>query len=311
MVHRARNFEALNCLTRFHAPGEGLMKIQTIILFMAVTASILLLVVSITAIAFDDGGSPYAFTSIQEETVNVYGGAGPYRYDSTYKAIAFRSFDWVSLVVGLPLFLLGMFLYRRGRLVGQHLLAALFTYLAYIYLIGFMGNAFNGLFLGWIALFSIGCFGLFLIVSEIDIPSLPYKLSGHFPGKPVAIYLFSVAAILTAQYLTEIFSAYLTGTPPASLDHYTTLELAGLELGVMIPLHTLAGVLLWRQKAWGYVLATVLAFAAFIVFIALTISLFLSYFYYGQGTWMDIVITTGIAIVASVFSLVIFKQFKD
>jgi hypothetical protein len=236
------------------------MKIQTIILLMAFTASILLLVVSITAIALDDGGSPFSFTSIRGETVKVYGGAGPYRNDSTYKAIAFRSFDWVSLVVGLPLFLLGMFLYRRGRLVGQFLLAALFTYLAYIYLIGFLGNVFNSLFLGWVALFSIGSFGLFLIVSEIDIPSLPQKLSRHFPGKSVAVYLFSVAAILTAQYLAEIFTAYLAGTPPASLDHYTTLELAGLELGIMIPLHILAGVLLWRQKAWGYVLATVLAF---------------------------------------------------
>jgi hypothetical protein len=174
-----------------------------------------------------------------------------------------------------------------------------------------MGNAFNGLFLGWVALFSIGGFGLFLVISEIDFPSLPQKLSGHFPGKPVAVYLFSVAAILTAQYLTEIFAAYLTGAPPVSLDHYTTLELAGVELGLMIPLHILAGVLLWRQKAWGYVLATVLAFAAFVVFIALTISLLFFYFLYGQGTWMDIGITTGIAIVASAFSLVIFRQLKD
>jgi len=174
-----------------------------------------------------------------------------------------------------------------------------------------MGNAFNGLFLGWVALFSIGGFGLFLVISELDFPSLPQKLSGHFPGKPVAVYLFSVAAILTAQYLAEIFTAYLTGAPPASLDHYTTLELAGVELGIMIPLHILAGVLLWRQKAWGYVLSTVLAFAAFVVFIALTISLFLAYFLYGQGTWMDIGITTGIAIVASAFSLVIFRQLKE
>ncbi|MBI5950036.1 MAG: hypothetical protein HY865_00130 [Chloroflexi bacterium] len=285
------------------------MKIQTIVL--AVTASMLLFAVSVTVIAQDDGGSPYTFTSIHGETVEIYGGAGPYRHDSTYKAIAFCSFDWVSSVVAFPLFLLGIFLYRRGRLLGQLLLAALFTYLAYIYLIGFMGNAFNGLFLGWVALFSIGGFGLFLIVSEIDFPSLRQKLSGHFPGKPVAVYLFSVAAILTAQYLTEIFTAYLTGAPPVSLDHYTTLELAGVELGIMIPLHILSGVLLWRQKAWGYVLATILAFAAFVVFIALTISLFLTYFICEQGSWMDFGITTGIAIVASAFSLAIFRQLRD
>jgi hypothetical protein len=196
-------------------------------------------------------------------------------------------------------------------LLGQLLLASLFTYLAYIYLIGFMGNTFNGLFLGWVALFSVGGFGLALIISELDFSSLPQKLSGHFPGKPVAIYLFSVAVILTAQYLAEIITAYLDGVPPLSLDHYTTLELAGVELGIMIPLHILSGVLLWRQKALGYVLATVLAFAAFVVFIALTISLFLSYFLYGQGSWTDIGITTGITIVSAVFSLAIFRQLKE
>jgi hypothetical protein len=285
------------------------MKTSTIML--AITASILLFVVSVAAIALDDGGSSYAFTSIQGETVEIYGGAGPYRHDSAYKAIAFRSFDWVSLVIAFPLFLLGIFLYRRGRLLGQLLLASLFTYLAYIYLIGFMGNTFNGLFLGWVALFSVGGFGLALIISELDFSSLPQKLSGHFPGKPVAIYLFSVAVILTAQYLAEIITAYLDGVPPLSLDHYTTLELAGVELGIMIPLHILSGVLLWRQKALGYVLATVLAFAAFVVFIALTISLFLSYFLYGQGSWTDIGITTGITIVSAVFSLAIFRQLKE
>ncbi len=287
------------------------MKNKNMVLTLAVAASVLLFVVSITAIVLDDGGSPYSFTSIQGERVEIYGGAGPYCHDNVYKAIAFRSFDWVSLVVAFPLFWLGIFLYRRGRLLGQLLLAALFTYLAYIYLIGFMGNAFNGMFLGWVALFSLGGFGLFLVISELDFPSLSRKFSGHFPRKPVAVYLFSVAAILTAQYLAEIFTAYLAGVPPVSLDHYTTLELAGVELGIMIPLHILAGVFLWRQKAWGYVLATVLAFAAFVVFIALAISLFLSYFLYGQGNWMDIGITTGIAIVAAVFSLVIFRHLRD
>jgi hypothetical protein len=120
--------------------------------------------------------------------------------------------------------------------------------------------------------------------------------------------MVGVAAILSAQYLAEIFAAYITCNPPSSLDHYTTLELAGVELGVMIPLHILAGVFLWRQRAWGYVLSTVLAFAAFIVFIALSISLLLSYYWYARGDLIDIATTTGITVIAAGFSLTIFRK---
>jgi len=287
------------------------MKSQTVVLTLAIAASALLFVVSLAAIVLDDGGSTYMFTSAQGEIVNIYGGFGPYRYDTTYKAIAFRSFDWVSLVIVLPLFLAALRFYLRGQMKGRLLLAALFTYLAYIYLIGFMGNAFNGLFLGWVTLFSLGCFGLFQVVSEINLPALPQQLTVGFPVKPVAVYMLAVAAILSAQYLVEIFGAYITGSPPSSLDHYTTLELAGLELGLMIPLHILAGLLMWRRNAWGYLLSTILAFAASMVFSALSISLLIPYFGSARGNLADLAITLSITIVAAGFSLAIFRQIRD
>ncbi len=101
---------------------------------LSVLAMILLLAASLTTILLDDGGVPYPFTTPHGEQVEIYGGAGPYQFDNTYKAIAFRSFDWANLVVVLPLFSAGLWLYRRGKFRGQLLLAALFTYLAYIYL---------------------------------------------------------------------------------------------------------------------------------------------------------------------------------
>lgn len=211
---------------------------------LSVLAMILLLAASLTAILLDDGGAPYPFTTPRGEQVEIYGGAGPYQFDNTYKAIAFRSFDWANLAVVLPLFVVGLWLYRRGKFRGQLLLAALFTYLAYIYLIGVIGNAFNALFLAWTALFSIGGTGLCLTLTQINFSALPAKLAGNFPQKSVAIYVLAVGLILLAQYLTEVIAAYTTGNPPASLDHYTTLELASLELGIMIPLHIIGGLAL-------------------------------------------------------------------
>jgi hypothetical protein len=120
-----------------------------------------------------------------------------------------------------------------------------------------------------------------------------------------------VGFILLLQYLGEVISAYATGIPPASLDHYTTLELASLELGIMIPLHLVGGVLLWKKRTWGYLMAILLAFTAGMVFIALSVSLLLFYFSFGQGNVLDMVITIGIALVACWVSLVVFKRVKD
>ena len=284
---------------------------RTTLSILSVLAMILLVAASLTAILWDDGGDPYPFTTPRGEQVEIYGGAGPYRFDNTFKAIAFRSFDWANLVIVLPLFITGLWLYRRGKFRGQLLLAALFTYLAYIYLIGVMGNAFNALFLVWTALFSIGGIGLCLTLTQIDFVAVPAKLAGNFPRKSVAVYVLGVGLILLAQYMAEVIAAYTTGAPPASLDHYTTLELASLELGIMIPLHIIGGLALWKGKTWGYLTATLLAFASFMVFVALSVSLLLFYVSFGRGDMLDMAITTVIAVVATSFSFVIFKRVKD
>jgi hypothetical protein len=288
------------------------MKIKrTALTILSVLAMILLLAASLTAILLDDGGAPYLFTTPRGEQVEIYGGDGPYQFDNSYKAIAFRSFDWANLAVVLPLFVTGLWLYRRGKFRGELLLAALFTYLAYIYLIGVMGNAFNALFLVWTALFSVGVFGLCITLAQMEYADLPEKLAVNFPRKSVAIYVVAVGLILLAQYLAEVIAAYATGNPPASLDHYTTLELASLELGIMIPLHIVGGLALWRGKTWGYLTATLLVFTSFMVFIALNISLLLFYVSFGRGDMLDMAITAAIAIVATGFSFVIFKRVRD
>ncbi len=277
---------------------------------LSILAMVLLLVSSVAGLVFNRGGNPYAFTSLRGEVVEIYGGAGLYQFDTSYKAIAFRSFDWVNLLMVLPLFGASVYLCRHGRLRGQLLLAALFTYLAYIYLIGVMGNAFNSMFLVWTALFSIGLFGLFLTLADVDVAALPDRLEPGFPRRSVALYVMGVGLILLLQYLAEIITAYVTGQPPAALDHYTTLELAALELGIMIPLHFVGGIALWKRQAPGYLISTILAFTAAMVFVALSVSLLIGYGSFGRGDPADMAITLLIAVFATGFSFVIFKRVK-
>jgi hypothetical protein len=208
----------------------------------------------------------------------------------------------------VPLSILGMRLYQRGRLRGQLMLAAVFTYLAYNYLIGVMGNAFNSMFLVWTAIFSTGAFGAALTFASIDAPTLPEKLAAGFPRKSLAVYMLVLAAALLSQYLLQVLTAYATGQPPATLEHYTTLELAALELGIMVPLHVVGAVLLWRRRAWGYLIAIPLAFAAAMTFIALSVGQMLLHLSFGSDNTATIVQMFAFALTASAFSFLAFKR---
>jgi len=259
-----------------------------------VLALVLLLTASLAGILLDDGGSPYASTTLRDEAVEIYGGKGLYQFDTVFKAVLFRGFDWANLFVGLPVLVWGMYLYRRSQVKGQLLLAAVFSYLAYNYLIGVMGNAFNAMFLVWTGLFSVGLFGLALVLTELDIPSFPEKLQVDFP-----------------QYLAEILSAYGSGQPPASLGVYTTLELAALELGIMIPLHIFGGASLWKQKAIGYLLAILLTFTALMTFISLSVSTQMLYLLYERGGVFDVAVPIVLAAITVGFSVAIIKRVKE
>lgn len=272
---------------------------------------LLLLISSLSGILLNDNGSPYKTTTINKETVEIYGGKGLYKNDTTYKAVTFLSFDWTNLIIVLPLFILGLYLYRKVYFKGQLLLLALFTYLAYIYLIGVMGNTFNSMFLIWTALYSLGFAGTIILLLNSKMINSNHQLFEFFPRKRISIYVILVGIILFFQYLFEVISAYISNLPPSSLDHYTTLELASLELGIMIPLHVTAGIGAWKKKFWGYILSTLLTFTASMVFIALSISLWVYLISFENGSIIDIIITNTITIVAIGFSVLIFKTVKE
>jgi len=223
----------------------------------------------------------------------------------------FRGFDWASLLVCFPLFVWGMVLYQRGRLKGQLLLGAVFTYFAYIYLIGVMGNGFNIMFLVWTGIFSTGLFGLALVLKDLDLSALPRKLETDFPRKSLAVYTIALGLFLPIPYLAQIILAYVTTSPPPTLEIYTTLELAALEIGIMVPLHIVGGVLLWKRKAWGYIISIPLALTASITFIALSIAQWLLYFSYQTGSIADVIQMIVFAVIASAFSFVTFRRVKE
>jgi len=278
------------------------------LLVLAGTAVWLLLASSSIAIVCDDGGRPFSASTARGGPVELYGGAGPYRWDTLGKAVLFKGYDWANLFVAVPLLLMAVRWSRRRQPRGTQLLAAVFAYLSWNYLVGVMGNAYNGLFLIWTALFSVGTFGLGVFLFGPDADALDQTMGERLPRRSLAVYLGVLGVFLLGMYLAETVPALVAGKPPASLGPYTTLELAALELGLSIPLHLLGAVLLWRGKRGGALLAMILVIMSFMTFVSLSVALLMLVCSYQQGGIADAVMPMVCALVSGGFSFVVLRR---
>jgi hypothetical protein len=98
--------------------------------------------------------------------------AGLYRYDTTLIAVGYKIGDGFTLLAGLPLLLVPLWLYRRGSLRGGILLAGMFAYLLYTYSSLVFGAAYNNLLLVYIALTAATLLGVAISARVLTCKSI-------------------------------------------------------------------------------------------------------------------------------------------
>jgi hypothetical protein len=160
-------------------------------------------------------------------------------------------------VLGLPLLAVSSGLALRGSLRGRLLLAGTLGFFLYTYMSMTFNTAFNPLFLLYVILFSLSLYDFILVMLTFDLAALPAQFSPRLPRGWIAGTLFGVGAFLTLAWLGRIGQALALNQAPAGMDNYTTLVIQGMDLGLIVPLSVLSGVLLLRRSAWGYLLASV------------------------------------------------------
>jgi hypothetical protein len=150
-----------------------------------------------------------------------------------------------------------MILFKKGSLQGKLLLSGTLAYFLYTYASFAFGAAYNILFLLYVSLFSLSLFAFIFALREIDIPTLPKQFSSGLPRRTIAIFLFVVGCFLLLAWLGRIAPALLANQPPLGLESYTTLIIQALDLGVVMPIAFLSGILLWKKSPWGYLLSSI------------------------------------------------------
>jgi hypothetical protein len=168
--------------------------------------------------------------------------------------------DWVTLVIGVPLLVVSLVFSVRGSLRAQLVRLGALAYFLYTYVSYTFGAAYNDLFLLYVAILSFSFFAFVLGMMALDVRDIRFRFSERTPEKIVAIYFLVFGLLIAFQWLSEILPAIVARQLPDTIvaTRVYTLVIQALDLGLVIPLLILTGILLWRRKPWGYALAGLL-----------------------------------------------------
>ena len=224
---------------------------RTVIVLTILIAG-LALVAAGAGLLWPDTGAARTFTSIQGDTVQIYG-RGLYANESVFKSGATRGTDLVTALLAVPLLLGALVFYGRGSTRGALLLTGAITYFLYVYATNAMSVAYNQFFLLYVALFSLSFFAWFLMFTAIQ--PLAEQFATQLPFRGIATFLLVCAVLTGYVWLEPIVTALAGGTHPALLGHSTTMVTEALDLALIVPGCVVAAALLWRRDRCGLIVA--------------------------------------------------------
>ena len=231
-------------------------KVSSIPIVLSILIATLAIIVAGLGVFWQGERQESEFLTLRGETVTIQG-HGLYQYETVSIAAQAIAQDVVTLLIGIPLLVISMILFKKGSLRGKLLLSGTLAYFLYTYASFAFGAAYNILFLIYVSLFSLSLFAFIFALMEIDIPTLPKHFSSGLPRRTIAIFLFIVGSFLLLAWLGRIVPALLANQPPLGLESYTTLIIQALDLGLVMPIAFLSGILLLKKSAWGYLLSSI------------------------------------------------------
>lgn len=236
------------------------MKYQSILKWLIPPVVLLAFFAAAMGLFYQTPGEPYAYTNHRGESVTI-NGQGLYAYDTVSSAAQERGNDVVTLFVGLPLLVISAWLAFHGSLRGQLLLTGTFGFFLYTYMSMSMLTSFNVLFLVYVAIFALSLYAFVLCMMSFDLSTLSQHFSDTLPRRWIAGLLFVIAAFLSMAWLGKIAQP-LMQNQIADLQNTTTMVIQAMDLTLVVPLAVIAGILLLRRSAWGYLLASVFVLKA-------------------------------------------------
>lgn len=274
------------------------MKYKRPIKLLVICIVILSLFASMAGIFSNAGPGVHEIQSFRGEIIEIYG-KGLYCNDSVSAAAQGIAQDIVTVMLGIPLLIVSLYLSLKNSLKGRLLLTGTLGYFLYTYISYTFLWMYNPMFIVYVIIMSSSFFAFTLSMMSFDINNLSSAFNKKLPVKFLGGFQIFFAAALCLLWMGKIIPTITKGTVPAGLEHYTTLVIQGLDLGFIVPVALLSGMLLIMRKPFGYLLSSVMIMKGFTMGAALTAMIINQY---AAGVSMSIIEI----IMFPIFSLIIF-----
>jgi hypothetical protein len=182
---------------------------------------------------------------------------GLYKNDSISGAAQEQGNDLITLILCVPLLLISTYYAAKGSLRGRLIWTGMIFYFLYVYGMMSFESAYNQMFLVYVATFSLSLYTFAYSMLTLDVNLVKESLKDA-PVTVAAGFMFLLVLAISAMWLGLIIGPLLSGQRPPALETYTTLVIQALDLGVIVPMAPITGILLLKREAWGYVLASLI-----------------------------------------------------
>ena len=274
-----------------------MIKYKRSISLLTIIIALLSLIASAYGIFSSGGPGGYEFKAFSGDVIQIYG-TGLYQDNSISLVSQGIAQDIITIILGVPLLIISLLLFRKGLFKGKLLLAGTLGYFLYTYISYTFLWMYNSMFLVYVILMSSSFYAFTLTLMSFDMKNMNSYFNEKIPVKFFSGFLFFLAALLSFMWLGMIIKPLLHGTFPVALEHYTTLVIQAMDLAFVVPTAILAGILLLKRKPFGYLLASIITIKGFSMSTALTAMII------GQ-ILAGVVVSPDIVIVFAMLNLVI------
>ncbi len=283
------------------------MKHKSVISFLVMVITAASIIASLNGILSKDGDGEYFYESIRGETVTIYS-KGLYKHMSADVAIQGIAQDYITLFIGIPFLLFALLWSAKNSLRGMLLLSGTLVYFFITYLFYLSMGMYNEMFLVYAFLLGTTFFAFVLTLFAYEFNNMKDIFTSQKLMRNAGVFLIVNASLVTLLWLGVVVPPLIDGTIyPKQLQHYTTLIVQGFDLGLLLPISFVVGILAIRKNNFGYLFTTIYVIFLSFLMLALT-SKIIFMANAGENVIPVIFIMPTIALIAILFSFLILKN---
>lgn len=260
------------------------MKNKKSITILVLLISFASLIAASFGIFSNDGTGNYEYESIRGERIVIYG-KGLYQHMSADVAIQGIAQDYITLFVGIPLLLISLSIARKNSLRGLFLLAGTLGYFLVTYLFYLTMATYNQMFLIYAFLLGTTFFAFILTILEFNVDEVKSIFKSEKLVRNAGIFLMINASLVGLLWLGRVLPPIFDGTIyPKELQHYTTLIVQGFDLGLLLPIAFVVGILTIRKNRFGFLFTPI-----YMIFLSLLMAALVSKILFMAGAGQNVI----------------------